>query len=153
MLPLLPGSSTSVRIQDVDIDGAWKAVENKRSLTLVDNGSISNVRFEYFGGRKRGMLDALVVDLSEVGKIYIIPVFNSDTEPPRKYTLFDALHSSSQADPQRVTLRYVVSDKAKLNEEKQAGLEVLEDENLTQLVNVAQMMVCQRLVATFDARY
>ena len=152
MLPLLPGTSIGVRIQDVYIEGAWKAVEPKKSFSLSDDGPISNVRFEYFGGRKRGMLDALVVDLSETGKIYIIPVFNADTEPPQKYIVFDALHSSSQADPQRVTLRHAVLEKAKRYSpmealEIQRGLEVLEDENLTQLVNVAQMMVCQRLVA------
>lgn len=143
MLPFIPVSNTSVRIQDVFTTGSvemyWKALENGPSL--------HEVVFAFQGGRKQGMINSLVVDMSEVGKIYIKPMFNGHFGEPQRFKIFDAMASPLSADPERVTMRYIVADKANAHgEERQPGLEILDDENLAQLVNVAHLMLTQRML-------
>ena len=61
MLPFIPVYNTSLRIQDAFTTGSvgmyWKALEN--------GPSIHEVVFAFQGGRKQGMINSLVVDMSE----------------------------------------------------------------------------------------
>ena len=78
MLPFIPVSDTSVRIQSAgagDVVGSkWKAVE--------EGPSLHEVVFTYQGARTLGMLESLVFDMSNVGKIYVTLKFNGPVDPP-----------------------------------------------------------------------
>ena len=148
MPPFIPVSNTSVNLQDAFtlgvVDTSWKALENGPSL--------HEVVFAFQGGRKQGMIDSLVLDMSEVGKIYVKPMFNGHPGEPRRFKIFDAMAGPLSADPECVTMRYVVADKANAHGvgQQQRGLEILDDENLAQLVNVAHLMLAQRMLVVLQ---
>lgn len=140
MLPFIPVSDTSVRIQNAGgvVGLKWKAEEGP---------SLHKVVFKYQGARKQGMIESLVVDMSEVGKIYVTLQFYGPFDDSMPFKIFDALQSPIDADPQRITMRHVNAALAKASHvEQQLGLEILEDENLEQLVKVTHMMLFQRML-------
>lgn len=130
----------------------------KPHLTQWDG--LAKVLFLYISNAPpfNGMLSSFVIDLSIIGEIRINPMFVGQVGSSPDFYVFDATHDLFQVDYQLSTLRDLADekwnwgqkqDKNKVQEReretRQPGIEVLNNEHMTQIVKVAQMIVMQRL--------
>lgn len=145
----------------------WQSAQRMSSLSApASEVEASVVHFSYknaettfsWQASHSGWLRAFTIDLSEVGKIYIQPLFvgkDRDIVKHRlhddvKYLIFDAMQNLSGAtltlggDDGLVGVQNVC-DKQNDSGTWQPGIDVLHDEHMTQVVIVAQLIVTQRL--------
>ena len=95
---------------------------------------------------QEGWLQAFGINLEEVGKVYLQPVFVGEKPNPmnhEKFLIFDAMTNVFGATPILAELHEKFQAQNQ-NFQKQDGMWVLYPEYLTRCVQVAQMIVMQR---------
>ena len=152
MLPsLLQLPAVGVRLTNSGaLSNLWKISTESPFLTTV------KVEYTYtFGGKFSGTLAYFVLDFEAPGMIMLRPAWLLDSQSGRARDhdrAFELCNSNHPFDSVQLQTAYnTVKDyQANNGREEQLGLDVFKEDNMTQIVQAAQLIVMQRVASAIS---